>query len=274
MKKLAWCTDIHLDHSDGDKVEGFTQEEFMRKVEEQKPDALLICGDIAEGTTVSHHMNWMENRFGFPTYFVLGNHDYYRSSFEKVRAEMTSFTKTSKRTKWLPALSEPARITDDVCVIGHDGWYDGRFGDYHGSRVELNDFHYIHDFISIDGGSSRLALMRKMADQAAEFLGDAATKALKNFKQVIVVTHVPPFKEASTYRGKPANDSYLPFFSCKSTGEALVEVMSANPDRQMMVLCGHTHEGPGQHRILPNLTVVVGAATYGKPELQEPLMVG
>jgi hypothetical protein len=46
--------------------------------------------------------------------------------------------------------------------------------------------------------------------------------------------------------------------------------MSAYPDHQMTVLCGHTHSS-GQADILPNLLVKTGGAEYGSPMIQEIL---
>jgi hypothetical protein len=48
--------------------------------------------------------------------------------------------------------------------------------------------------------------------------------------------------------------------------------MAAHPDRQLTVLCGHTH-GSGECRILPNLKVNTGGAVYGKPEVQQIIEV-
>jgi hypothetical protein len=44
--------------------------------------------------------------------------------------------------------------------------------------------------------------------------------------------------------------------------------MSEHREKEMLVLCGHTH-GIGQAQILPNLLVKTGGAIYGKPQLQE-----
>ncbi len=48
--------------------------------------------------------------------------------------------------------------------------------------------------------------------------------------------------------------------------------MEAHPDREMTVLCGHTH-GEGEAQILPNLKVLTGGAEYGKPKVQRVLAV-
>jgi hypothetical protein len=42
--------------------------------------------------------------------------------------------------------------------------------------------------------------------------------------------------------------------------------MFAQPDRELLVLCGPTHS-PGAARILPNLRVRTSGAEYGRPEI-------
>lgn len=94
--------------------------------------------------------------------------------------------------------------------------------------------------------------------------------ALARFQHVVVITHVPPFRESCWHEGKISGDDWLPFFSCKAVGDALVEAMKAAPDRMMTVLCGHTHGG-GEAQILPNLRVLTGGARYGQPAIQQVL---
>lgn len=48
--------------------------------------------------------------------------------------------------------------------------------------------------------------------------------------------------------------------------------MRARPDRDLTVLCGHTH-GRGYVEVLPNLRVKTGGATYGSPAIEEVLTV-
>jgi hypothetical protein len=92
-------------------------------------------------------------------------------------------------------------------------------------------------------------------------------KALERFEHVLFLTHVPPFRDACWHEGKISDDEWLPYFTCKAAGDALVEVMRARPDRTMTVLCGHTHS-PGNAQILPNLKVRTGGATYGSPRVE------
>ena len=74
------------------------------------------------------------------------------------------------------------------------------------------------------------------------------------------------------YEGRIAEDDSLPFFCCGALGDALREAMAGRPDRQMTVLCGHTHSA-GEAQPLPNLKVLTGGAEYGEPTVQRVLEV-
>ena len=88
----------------------------------------------------------------------------------------------------------------------------------------------------------------------------------------IVLTHVPPFRESCWHQGRISDDDWLPYFTCRAVGDALLEIMQARPDRDLTVLCGHTH-GEGQAEILPNLRVWTGGADYGKPRVERILVI-
>ena len=88
----------------------------------------------------------------------------------------------------------------------------------------------------------------------------------------MVLTHVPPFREACWHEGQLSCDNWSPHFTCKATGDVLVDVMTAHPDQTMTVLCGHTHSA-GYAQILENLEVFTGDAVYGHPKIQQVLDV-
>jgi predicted MPP superfamily phosphohydrolase len=43
--------------------------------------------------------------------------------------------------------------------------------------------------------------------------------------------------------------------------------MREHPERELLVLCGHTH-GRGACCPLPNVEILTGGAVYGEPEIQ------
>jgi hypothetical protein len=83
---------------------------------------------------------------------------------------------------------------------------------------------------------------------------------------------VPPFRESCWHQNAISGDDWLPHFSSKASGDALKEVVASRPDKQVLVLCGHTH-GSGRAQPLPNLEVRTGGAEYGRPAIQEILRI-
>lgn len=263
MKRLAWLTDIHLNFL---RRAGLTA--FFESLPEV--DGFAITGDIGEAHDVAEHLRAFAE-LGL-VYFVFGNHDFYRGSIAGVRAEIRGLCRDVPSLRWMPDAGV-VPLTETTCLVGHDGWGDGRLGDYQGSDVMLNDFVLIGEFDGFyESKAQRLAKLHALGDEAAAHFRAILPDALARFQHVIVLTHVPPFREACWHEGKVSDDNWLPFFACKAVGDALREAMAAAPDRQMTVLCGHTH-GSGEAQILPNLCVLTGGAVYGKPGVQRVLEV-
>ena len=261
MTRYAWLTDIHLEFLRSKETIA-----FVKELASQKFDGLFLTGDISTASQIETHLQLFNDLYQAPVYFVLGNHDYYGGSIEAVRKMVERICYKSKWLHWLP-MSGVVALGKDTCLIGHGGWADGRLGDYVSSKVLLNDYLKIHNFVRA-GGVGRLALLNSLGDQAADYFRDILPKVLKQYEQIIVLTHFPPFKESCWHEGEISADDWLPHFSCKAVGDILREVMATAPDKQMTVLCGHTHSS-GECQILPNLLVKTGGAKYGSPMIQE-----
>jgi len=262
--KLAWLTDIHLDFLDDEERKLFYQEINCHC------DSLVISGDIAEAPCLIDILNEMAAYVNKPIYFVLGNHDYYRGKINEVRDAITETTKAHDRLFWLPA-SGIQVLTKDTLLLGQDGWADGRLGDYQNSKIVLNDSRLIKDLFQAKslGKFQLLKKMQQLADTDAMQLQNDLTQAIsQNPKRIIILTHVPPFKEACMYNGKISDDNWLPYFSSKAMGEVIKQVAEENPFIDFLVLCGHTH-GKANYKPLDNLTVQTGNAEYYQPEMQE-----
>jgi 3',5'-cyclic-AMP phosphodiesterase len=267
MKRLVWLTDIHLNFVKPPAIETFCQE-----IVEQRADALLISGDIGEAPDVAHYLSMLESRLRMPIYFVLGNHDFYRGSITGVREAIKALTARSTSLHWLPQTGM-VQLAPGVVLMGHDGWCDGRCGNYSQSRVfhYLNDFRLISDFAGLDRGKCLDKLM-ELGDEAASYFAQLLPTACDRSRQILVATHVPPFQEAAWYSGGLCDADWMPFFSCEAVGKVLKSAMEAHPECHMTVLCGHTHSG-GTVSILPNLQVATGAAEYRFPTVQRILEV-
>ncbi|MCE3237993.1 MAG: hypothetical protein K0R24_974, partial [Gammaproteobacteria bacterium] len=88
----------------------------------------------------------------------------------------------------------------------------------------------------------------------------------------IVLTHVPPFKEACFHKGEISGDDWLPYFSSKVMGDVLTAVAQQNPEIEFLVLCGHTHS-EAKFQPISNLMVEAGKADYYQPAIQKMISV-
>ncbi len=265
MKRIAWLTDIHLDFLSPQKVKA-----FCRSIVEHNPEAVLIGGDIGDARTIKVYLRMLEDELYRPIYFVLGNHDYYYGSITGVRTAIKEICDRSDWLHWLPAVGV-VELTKETGLIGIDSWADGRLGNYWNSMVLLNDYSLIKELTGLDQ-KARLIKLNELGDIAAAELKAVLSQALDRFQRVIFLTHVPPFKEACWHEGNISHDHWLPHFSCKAVGKALVECMRSYPNCEVTVLCGHTHSG-GYAQILTNLNVKTGCAIYGGPRLNELLII-
>lgn len=267
--KYIWLTDIHLNF-----IDDVARQKFYQEIVNTECDGVLISGDIAEAPCLEEILNEMASYIDKPIYFILGNHDYYRGKINKVREAMTVLTKEHNTLFWLPA-SGMQKLNNNTILIGQDGWADGRFGDYQNSRVILNDSRMISDLFqeNILGRDQLLEKMQHLADADAMRLQDDLVQAMSQHpKKIIVLTHVPPFKEACLHQGKMSGEDWLPYFSSKITGEILTTVAEQNSEIEFLVLCGHTHS-EANLQAGDNLIVEVGKAEYYRPEIQKIILI-
>jgi len=244
--KLAWATDIYLDHASE-----AARRKFCQSVNEQA-DALVVTGDIAESHILGTALESLATLTERPVYFVLGNHDFYRSSVAGTRSAVAEMIHNSKTLVYLTQAGV-VELTPKIALVGHDGWSDGRLGYLDGSDVIFNDFllidelnHWVN-YYTLDK-PALLRALETLGDEAAGYLKTVLVQAVEQYPKVIVATHIPPFREAAWYQGRPCADDHLPFFSCKVVGDILVDVAHSHPKCQILVLCGHTHGGGDEVR--------------------------
>ncbi len=264
-KRIAWVTDPHLDHLTPERVQ-----QFFAELRAARPDALLLGGDIGQATNVEVFLRALADKSAFPIYFVLGNHDYYYGSFSDVEFRMRHLMHEVKNLFWLPEAGV-VRLTPRTALVGSGGWADARHGEFMMSPVQLNDYAMIEDLAPLNQAALAFRL-NELGDRSARELRHVLPEALAHNEHVLVLMHVPPFKEACWHGGQPGNEDWLPHFTCAAAGEALIEAAARYPQRRLTVLCGHTH-GEAYVQIRPNLQVKAGAAEYGKPKIEAMINV-
>ena len=265
ISRLAWATDIHLNH-----LHPLDLERFIETLGACNADAYLLTGDIAEAPTLGPRLRRLAEALGKPIYFVLGNHDYYFGSIARVREEAARLTADVAHLHWLPAVGV-VELSDSTALVGHGGWGDGREGAARTTPVRLNDSNLIEELTTLSHSQS-LPILAQLGQEAADALAPHLSDAVARFDRVIVATHVPPFRQATWHEGELSNDQWLPFFCCGAMGQQLLKVFEANPQCMGTVLCGHTHS-QGRYQALPNLKVVTGKAVYGAPVIADVIDV-
>ncbi len=260
MTRAVWLTDLHLNFVAPGDVD-----RFLARVERDKPDWVFIGGDIAEAHDVCEYLSRIAARLSGRIAFVLGNHDFYRGSIARVRAAVADLCRDEPRLVYLNDV-EAIEIAPNVGLVGHDGWADARVGDYDRSDVMLNDYLLIEE-LAVADKADRRALLNARGDEAAAHIRRVLPLALDRFEQVVLLTHVPPLREACWHAGHLSDDEWAPHFTCLAVGHAILEIMPHWPQRRLTVLCGHTHS-PGECRPLENVHILTGEAMYGLPNVQ------
>ena len=255
--RLAWCSDPHLDHAQPD-----VRDQFIEDLNESSAGGLVITGDIAEADSLHRHVNRLHRDFDGPIWFVLGNHDFYKDSVASVRSEVTRWVRHMRGVDYLTD-SAAVPLADGVYLVGEDGWGDATCGEFDASPVRLQDFVWIRDFSRKPPDMWR-ETMDRLGRQSATRLRPKLNAIPAEAKEIIVATHVPPFRESCWYEGQTTDDDWAPFFVCGHVGDVLRSFAGQRPATTITVLCGHTHHG-GVAPIANNLTVHTASADYGRP---------
>ncbi len=262
--KLIWASDIHLNHVPLDNIRKI----FFDEINTSEADALVITGDISDGKKFKSDFNELKNNINMDIYFVLGNHDFYHSGFSKVRNEMKSYGKNYLGNASIIELSKT------TAMIGHDGWYDIRNGTP--NKILLNDFFYIEELQKayMYGSISELTeAVQKNAKISSDYFRSILNKVFLKYDEVILATHVPPFANiVDKGDSNNSNEYFLPYYSSKEAGQVLLDVMIKFKNKQLTVLCGHTHR-KAKYKPLNNLEVFCASASYGTPEIQDQLFI-
>lgn len=276
MNRIAWCTDIHLDHlkSDQDIVK------FSETIKSRNVEGVIITGDISNSQSIVLHLSMLERLLQFPVYFVLGNHDYYGSDVATVREQMKEVSNMSGFLRYLPT-TPYVTLSPSTALIGHDGWYDALYGDYKKSQFVMADWRAIRDFVDVNSMldertpnySNIVMKARELASGAVQHVHAAIKGAIRHHKNIVIATHFPPFEKLHRFRGKPGDFSVVPWYTSKMMGDLILSAAKSFPDVNFTVLAGHTH-GFCSERIAGNVHCYVGGATYGAPSVADVLIFG
>ena len=269
MPNIVWATDIHLNFVDREPVSQ-NMGRFIRETSKLNPDVLIITGDISEADHISDHLEFLACNLQCKICFVLGNHDYYNGSFQAVRNRVKICCANHSNLCYLSDAKFPYKLDDNVYLIGHDGWYDGLYANWFAKGVVvMNDYVAISDFKNLYLTQNMIGLHLALQDKAregAEFIKSQVSSFAKDGDTFFIATHIPPWPENSVYNGKISDSAWLPNFSSKIMGDAILELADKYPNVNFKVLCGHSH-GDATYAPRANISSTTGFSSYNRPWL-------
>jgi 3',5'-cyclic-AMP phosphodiesterase len=153
---------------------------FWSLVAKEGPDAVLVGGDIGEAFNFADYLGELATQVDCPVCFVLGNHDFYHGSLARVRAKTATIAEKAPNLCWLTKAGVVG-LTETTGLIGHEGWADGRLGNYAASTVMLNDYALIEELSGLTK-DHRLEILNRLGDEAAAHVEKVLPEALGDSK--------------------------------------------------------------------------------------------
>lgn len=267
MKRYAWYSDPHMNLS----VLPFLKRLHVISLKKLNADGLFITGDISTGRWLESDLRFLAKHFDGPIYFVLGNHDYHGRHVESVHGDVRRLCRSFSNLHWLtetPTIS----LNEDVALIGTEGWYDGTLGNPDLLRY-TTDWFLTLDFLQLDSMEERVQLWRDMSNKSAKIIEEKLELALTEHQTVYILTHVPPWKEATRAVGTKMEKFWLPYNTNTAMGESIERVMMGRRKKRVIVLAGHTHT-PCKIRVTNTIECNVAPASYwGRVSPKETIVV-
>lgn len=232
IQRLLWITDAHLDH-----LNSTMEESWFEKLAKTTADMLLLGGDTANSRTFSRMIGRIKEVFPGKVALVAGNHDYYHTSISEFRAALTCLQRAGMSVFEPGCQSEPLQLAGGIYLCGSGGWGDATAGCADATRMELNDEHLIAELRS----GNLTARLRELGKESAKHLQTQLAAVPEDASCVIVLTHVPPWPEATWHEGRRSDAMALPRFCWQAGGDVISSAAAKMPGTRFIVLCGHTH---------------------------------
>jgi len=266
IEKFLWYSDTHFNRS-----LFLSKTRFVNHIKKEGPKGIFLTGDISCGLFIKSDLEYFAKNIVCPIYFVLGNHDYYYSSFNEIHDQMSWLTKKYKNLIWLTK-SEPIELNEEVCLLGTEGWYDSSLGNYQYIKY-TTDWFLIKEPRRLPSFQDRIDFFRTKANDSVDFIVKHLDKLFDKYKTIYFLTHFPPWKEATRDQGTFLEPFWLPYNVNNRLGKKIEELMSGHKKRNIIVLAGHTHSS-SHIRISKNIQCIVSDAKYfGQPKTENHIYI-
>ena len=171
--------------------------DFARRIAEQQPDCFIIAGDLGHPLRLFRRCLQLFEGLTCPKLMLAGNHDVYAGEHGSRLLWEHELKRCAAAAGFVWLEQQPVRL-GDVGVCGTMAWYDYSSA---ASHLSFEDHEYRrlkplvnHDADYIDWPWSDRAMARYLAKSLSGKLD--ALHADPNVEQILVVTHMPIFKQA------------------------------------------------------------------------------
>lgn len=255
MQRFAWLSDTHMNLS----VLPHLKRLHLLGIRKSAASGIFITGDISSGSWLESDLRFLARNFSGPIYFVLGNHDYHGRHIASVHEDVRRLCREHTNLVWMTDAGVVS-LTEDVALIGTEGWYDARHGDPELLKL-TTDWFLTFDFLHLPNHAARLAAWRRMARSGAELIEERLSSALEGHRTVYILTHVPPWPAATRDVGTLLETFWLPYNTNTVLGAAIERVAGGRRKKRVVVLAGHTHT-PCRIRVSNSIECAVARSTY------------
>lgn len=220
---------------------------------------LLLGGDTGNGRIFSRMLGRVEDVFPGKVALVAGNHDYYHTSTSNFRSKLVGLQRSGVIVFEPRCQSVPLQLAEVIILCGSGGWGDASAGYADAAGMALNDDNLI---VELRVGNLTARRLRELGKESANHLQKQLAAIPENASCVIILTHVPPWPEASWHEGRNSDAMALPRFCGQAGGKVISQAAEKMSLARFNVLCEHTHrDGVWKKQ---NITCHTAGSTYGR----------
>jgi predicted phosphohydrolase len=236
-------------------------EKFTDTLAELKPDCLVVAGDVGEGIEHFENMLTLLEKLPCPRLILTGNHDLWKNAGKNSQELWETVLPKITRDHGAIWLEGENWVQGGIGICGTNGWYD-----YSARDPSLP--YTSQDYVSkkanhiLDGS---LILWQWTDIEFANQIGDAFEQRLaqletdESVREILVVTHVPPFEEGILRKPNKRHWNFSnAYFGNFTLGQRIMKY-----SRVRRVVSGHTHIG--KTTTIGNIDMCVLPSDYGRP---------
>jgi predicted phosphodiesterase len=244
--RILFTADLHLEC--GTAVEGFR--EALRR---EKPDAVVIAGDLSVPGRAEEHLALLRERVGkLPMAVCLGNHDLWvggtaPARYAQLQRIVTDYWEIPCRENGIILLDRQNASFGKVTIVGGYGHFDLGLAwpglEIQGRRVTKSDYLGGADWNDFRRIPRCAEFLEINARREALAIGSRLDQAMRTGRRILMATHTLPWAELNAHPRTGNWDDYYAAYSGNSLMGAEIAKRAGTIE---FLMCGHTHKATSE----------------------------